>query len=85
MSARPAAVGPNLVELAVRDLTTAAAVLRKPGSGVVALDVRDLAGGAQALATGPRAFDVYCAAIDAGLGRMRGLGTRGYRLVRRAA
>lgn len=71
---------PNLVQLALGDLTTAAALLRRSRSGVLALDVRGLAGGAQALAIGPQAFDVYCGAIDAGLSRMRGLKARGYLL-----
>lgn len=75
---------PNLVELAIRDLGVAAAILRKPRGGVLALDIRQLAGGAQATAIGPRAFDVYCGAIDAGLGRMRGLRNVGYNLVRGA-
>lgn len=75
---------PNLVQLAIRDLGVAAAILRKPRGGVLALDVRQLAGGAHALAIGPRAFDVYCGAIDAGLARMRGLRNVGYDLTRGA-
>lgn len=71
---------PNLVELALGDLTTAAALLRRSRSGVLALDVRGLAGGAQAFAIGPQAADVYCGAIDIGLSRMRGLRSEGYLL-----
>lgn len=74
---------PNLVELAVRDLGVAAAILRKPRGGVVGLDIRELAGGASAFATGPAAADVYCGAVDAGLSRMRGLVNHGY-ILRRA-
>ncbi len=73
---------PNLVQLAIADITVAAAILRRPRGGVLGLDVRRLAGGAAALDIGPRAFDVYCGAIDAALGRMRGLTTRGYELRR---
>ncbi len=76
---------PNLVELAIRDLTVASAILRKPRGGVLALDVRNLAGGRAALDIGPRSFDVYCGAIDAGLARMRGLKSHGYDLIRGAA
>lgn len=72
----------NLVELAVSDLTVAAAILRRPRGGVLALDLRDLAGGRLAFAAAPAAQDVYLGAIDAGLSRMRGLGSRGYRIVR---
>ncbi len=75
---------PNLVELAVADITVAAAILRRPRGGVLGLDIRRLAGGAAALDIGPRAFDVYCGAIDACLSRMRGLTTYGYDLRRTA-
>lgn len=75
----------NLVQLAVSDLTTAAAILRRPRGGVRAIDVRSLAGGAEALAAGPGAFDTYCGAIDAGLSRMRGLTSRGYYIERTGA
>jgi hypothetical protein len=68
----------NLVDLALADLATAAALLRDRRSGVVGLDVRELRGGAQAYAQGPQHFDVYLGAIDAGLGRMRGLTNHGY-------
>lgn len=74
---------PNLVELAISDLTVAASLLRSKRSGVVGLDVRELAGGAQAFSIGPRAADVYCAALDAGLSRMGGLTSRGY-IIRKA-
>lgn len=70
------------VQLAVRDLTTAAALLRHAKSGVIAVDVRDLAGGAATMAIGPQAFDIYCGAIDAGLAHMRGLTNHGYRIVK---
>lgn len=76
---------PNLVELAVADITVAAAILRRPRGGVLGLDIRRLAGGARAEAIGPQAFDVYCGAIDARLSRMRGLTTHGYELRRAAA
>lgn len=72
----------NLIEAAITDLGVASALLRNKRSGVTGLDVRELAGGAAALATGPRAFDVYTGAIDAGLRRMRGLKNRGYILCR---
>lgn len=68
----------NLVDAAITDLGTAAALLRNKRSGVVGLDVRELRGGAAALATGPAAFDTYLGAIDAGLARMRGLRNHGY-------
>ena len=68
----------NLVDLATRDLGTAAALLRNTRSGVRGLDIRELEGGAQAFATGPGAADIYCAAIDAGLRRLRGLTNNGY-------
>lgn len=74
----------NVVQLAISDLTTAAAILRTKRSGVNALDVRELAGGASALAAGPIAFDRYLAALDAGLSRVGGLTSQGYYL-RRAA
>lgn len=73
---------PNIIELAVNDLTTASAILRKPRGVVLGLDIRRLAGGARCLAIGPQAFDVYCGAVDACLGRMRGLTTHGYELRR---
>lgn len=75
---------PNIVELAVTDVATAAAILRKPRGVVLGLDLRRLAGGAQCQAIGPQAFDVYCGAVDACLSRMRGLSIHGYEL-RRAA
>ncbi len=75
---------PNLVELAIGDLTVAAAILRKPRGGVLALDIRNLAGARAALDIGPAAFDVYLGAIEAGLSRMRGLRAHGYDLVRGA-
>lgn len=68
----------NLVEQAITDLGTAAALLRNERSGVTGLDIRELRGGAVAFATGPAAQDVYCAAIDAGLARLRGLTSQGY-------
>lgn len=68
----------NLIEAAITDLGVASALLRNKRSGVRGLDIRELAGGASALATGPRAFDTYCGAIDAGLARMRGLSNHGY-------
>lgn len=68
----------NLVEAAISDLGTAAALLRNRRSGVTGLDIRELRGGAAAFATGPKAADVYCSAIDAGLARMRGLRNCGY-------
>lgn len=74
--------GPNIVSLAVQDLTVAAAVLRKPRSGVQGLDCRELAGGATCLAAGPTAFDVYAAALDSALSRIPGLTNRGYILHR---
>lgn len=67
----------NIIEAAITDLGVASALLRKR-SGVEGLDVRELAGGAAAFATGERAFDTYCGAIDAGLRRMRGLRAHGY-------
>lgn len=72
----------NLVNMAVSDLTTAAAILRKPRGGVLALDVRDLAGGRAAQEAGPQAFGVYLGAIDAGLSRMDSLSNHGYKIVR---
>lgn len=78
----PTSHAPNLVELAVRDITTAAAILRKPRGGVLGLDVRSLTGGATALEIGPRAFDVYCGAIDLALGHTKGLTMRGYEIRR---
>lgn len=74
----------NLVDAAIQDLGTAAALLRNTRSGVVGLDVRELRGGAAAFTTGPQAQDVYLAAIDAGLARMRGLKAHGYVLRSRA-
>lgn len=85
MAAKPKLSSFNLVELAVTDLTTAAAVLRKPRGGVLALDLRDLAGGRLAFAAAPAAQDVYLGAIDAGLSRMRGLGNVGTKIVRVSA
>lgn len=73
---------PHIPQLAIADLTVAAALLRSRRSGVVGLDLRHLTGGAQCLAIGPRAWDTYCAAIDAGLSRMRGLTNRGFVLVK---
>lgn len=72
----------NLVQLAIDDLGTAAALLRTQRSGVIGLDIRELAGGARALAAGPQTFDVYCGALDSGLARMRGLSNHGYILRR---
>lgn len=69
---------PNLVELAIGDVTTAAAILRKTGSGVLGLDCRDLRGGRTAFQMGPQSFDVYAGALDTALGHTRGLKTRGY-------
>lgn len=79
-----AAAGPNLVQLAARDLEAAQAVLRKPGGVVRGLDVRELAGGETAHAAGPRAFATYCGALDAGLKQLPGLTNRGY-VLRRSA
>lgn len=73
---------PNLVELAVSDLTTAAALLRNKRSGVTGLDVRFLAGGAVAFGTGPNAFDCYTGAIDACLAKLPGLTNKGYYICR---
>lgn len=75
--------GRNIIDLAVGDLTVAAAILRKPRSGVEGLDVRYLAGGSACQALGEGPFDVYCGAIDAGLGRMAGLTSKGYVIQRR--
>ena len=74
--------GLNLVDLAVRDLTVAAAILRKPRSGVVGLDCRELAGGAAALAVGPNCFSGYCRALDAAVSRVPGLRTANYAIRR---
>lgn len=68
----------NLIEMAVSDLGTAAALLRNKRSGVIGLDIRELRGGAAAFAAGPISADTYCGAIDAGLKRLRGLSSRGY-------
>lgn len=72
----------TLVDLAVRDLTVAAALLRRPRSGVVGLDCRELAGGAAALAAGPTAFAGYCSALDAAVSRIPGLRTANYSIRR---
>lgn len=82
--AREGADNPNVVQLAVRDLEAASAVLRKPRGVVRGLDVRELAGGAAMLARGPVAFDRYCLALDAGLARLPGLVNHGY-VLRRVA
>lgn len=79
-----AGLGPNLVQLAVSDLAAASAILGKPRGAVLGLDVRELQGGASAQAAGPKAFDTYLGAIDAGLARLPGLTNRGY-VLRRAA
>lgn len=68
----------NIIEAAITDLGVASALLRNKRSGVRGLDIRELAGGAAAFATGERAADTYCGAIDAGLRRMRGLRAHGY-------
>lgn len=68
----------NLVQLAIADLTTASALLRKPRSGVTGLDIRYLTGGSKALALGPQAFDVYVGAISAGLDNMNSLTSHNY-------
>lgn len=76
------AAGPNLVQRAIGDLETASSLLRRPGSPVRGLDIRELAGGAHAWAAGAAAEDIYCAAIDAGLRRLPGLTRYGYTLRR---
>lgn len=76
--------GLNLVDLAVRDTTTAAKLLRKPQSGVLGLDCRELSGGAAALRSGEGAFDTYLGALDVCL-RNAGLRNRGFIIHRKGA
>ncbi len=67
----------NLVQMALGDLKVAERLISN--KAVRGLDVRELHGGAQVFAADdPRAADVYCGALDAGLSRLPGLTNRGY-------